>query len=62
MTQVSLLWKQGKGQQQMGSRNKINQQQGVWSFTYLLGGMQLIQHFVHNSLCQAWVLSSNATA
>ena len=62
MTKVSLLWKQGKGQQQMGSRNNINQQQGLWSFTYLPGGMQLIQHFVHNSLCLAWVLSSNATA
>ena len=38
MTKVSLLWKQGKGQQQMGSRNKVNQQQGVWSFIHLPGG------------------------
>ena len=44
--QVSLLWKQGKAQQQMGSRNKINQQQGVWRFTHLPGG-----HATNTAFC-----------
>ena len=43
----------------MGSRNTIKQQQGVWSFIHLPGAVQLTQHFVQNSLCQAWVLLFN---